>query len=323
MGDSQTLFKLIVFLGFISILAGLVFPGADAPWTAFSDTMANTPFPQFVNPADERFETDLRIVADGSVPPASSFDGDAVDNCDTSANPGGGTDWFGCVNTPDGDVSTASTNSTETQFRVVLSAAGGVPSAFPVIAIRTVTQCDATDPTRIDYIFLKSDDTTVVAEIPTDPFRCESFSNVTVYSYFDTPYPKISDFNNGRVVFNPGSPDAAEFSFLRVTLIYGATAECTGADTLTYIGCIIAGFFNFVIRVGRVIINGFVFLGQVIVYLGTVAFTFLGGLAGTFVFLFAIPGMPSIIQGIFDVILVGCLLWIFFLIAKLMRGTEG
>jgi len=316
MGESETLFKLVLVLGVSFLLIGAINPGSDAAYQAFSSSVQN--FPSFQNPFDERFEVDLRIIADGTIAPASTFDTDAVANCDNSTNPGAGTDWFGCVSTPDGGVSTASTTVAENNFKVNLSAAGGVPAVYPVLGVRTITQCNALATVMVDYLFYKSDDVTLIAEIPTDPIRCAAFVNITTYSYFDPAYPTVGNFSNGVARFNTGSSGSgANFSYLRVTLIYGATEECSGTDTLTYIGCVISGFFNFLIRLGRLIVNAFVFIGQTIVWFGSVAVGFLV-MFGT---LLTIPGAPTLVQGIISAIVVGLLVFIALVIFKAIRGS--
>ena len=313
LSDTGGLAGAVVVLGFIVLLANLVVP--NTAWTDFVDAAQATP--TFDNPFDERYEVDLNIVGDGSIAPASSADNAAVADCDTSADPGPGTDWWGCVNTPDGADSTASTDGVETEFKVELGAAAGLSGNLPVLAIRTMTQCNAAAAVIVDYLFFKSDDVTLIAEIPTEPFRCDSYNNGTVYSYFVTPHAIVSDYNNGVVLFNPeGGGNVASFSYLRVTLIVGADVECSSADTLAYIGCIIGGFFNFLIRGVRTIVSALIFVAQGFVYLGSMVVAFFGLFAVVFTL-----GAPSPYQEFIDVAVIAILVYMVVAFLKILRGA--
>jgi len=314
LSDTGGLAGAVVVLGFIVLLANLVVP--NTAWTDFVAAAQATP--TFDNPFDERYEADLNIIADGSLAPKSSTDTAAVADCDTSADPGPGTDWWGCVNTPDGADSFASTDNSEPQFKVGLGAAGGFSGSLPVLAIRTMTQCSAATTVTVDYLFYKSDDTTLIAEIPTDPFHCDSYENVTVYSYFVSPHATVSDYNNGVVRFNPsgGGSNVASFSYLRVTLIIGADVECSSADTLAYVGCIIGGFFNFIIRGVRTIVSALIFVAQGFIYLGSMVIAFFGLFAVVFTL-----GAPSPYQELIDVAVIAILVYMVVAFLKILRGA--
>lgn len=322
MAEAETIGKLISVLGIVFLFVGLLYPGEDTGWTNFQTQTQN--FPTFDNPfAGDIYEIPLPIVADsaqaGTEFPASSTDTDAVDDCDTSANPSGATDWWGCLLTQDAGVSYVTTSVAEEEFRVELGGVIGASGSLPILAIKMVTQCrGVSGETQSDFLFYKADETTLVFEIPaSQPITCEAdaFSNFTFLNNFDTTYPVVSDINNGFLEINPLAP--TDFSFVSITVVVGSTKDCSGEDTLNYIGCVIQSFFNAVIKVLRFIVNGIIFIGKIIAYFVLLIVAFFGMVT----FFFAIPDAPPLVQGIFTAFIVGSLFIVAIVLLSRLRGV--
>lgn len=322
-GETGVLVKLIMILGFMFLLIGALTPGGDSAWATFDTHIQN--FPQFDNPFDgERYEINLTYVDDwvqgGIQFPAAITDVANVTHCDASMNPSNATEWWGCLLTQDGNASYVSVNSTRTEFGMILAGATGAAPGLPILAVKITTECrSSTENHRIDYLFYNTSES-LQYEIPPGTFFCgfNTFQNVTFLSNFDTPYPIVANTNAGRYEVNPEEPIVSvDFSFIAITLIVGSTTECTGADTLTYIGCIIAGFFNAIIKGLRFLINGIIFTGQLIAYLIGLITAFFAVIA----YFLSIPGAPVIVQAIIDVIIIGMIFAVIFIILGKVRGS--
>jgi hypothetical protein len=321
MAEIESVAKIVIVLGIVFLFVGLLYPGQESGWTTFQTSIQS--FPQFDNPFNgDTYEIDVAIIDDwvqgGTQYPASITDAGSVSHCDTSASPNGATEWYGCLLTQDSATSYVSTNATKTEFGMSLSYITGASSDFPVLAFKITTECrSATENSYVDYLFYNSGEV-LQAEIPPGGFFCgyNTFQNVTVFAQFDTAYPTVADFNAGVFEVNPSAP--TDYSYIRITAIVGGSKDCTGADTLTYIGCVIAGFFNAVIKALRFLLNGIVFIGLIIVYFGSIVAAFLVMVA----FFFSVPGAPPIVQGLLSVFVVGALLLVGITIINQIRGAS-
>lgn len=106
-------------------------------------------------------------------------------------------------------------------------------------------------------------------------------------------------------------------STVTFTAIIGDTTGCSGGDFFANVGCQFQEFSTFAMNVGRFIVNGIVFIGQVLVYLLSI----IGNFIGLFGYFFSVPGMPSILQSILTVLFIGITLFIILVIMGKVRGT--
>jgi hypothetical protein len=331
MSESNTLFKLILALGIVFLFIGLLgasFPayaGATASWDAFTNSISTGPtFPTFQNPfATQRQNFTLLPIADGSVPPASVTDNDAVASCDTDATPTA--NWWGCLINRDASTSYVGSNN---QWRVILGAASGIPSANPILFLTVDIQCRTPSvDTPIQVDLFKADDVSLVATIT--GITCgpgPAFTNHSLQNDFVPLRPIVSDFSSGNLLVVVTSPFLSDVSYVAVIFTYGPEPECSSADTLGYIGCILSGFFNFIINGVRFLINGVVFIiatiATILLYIGSVVVNLFVGLAGSFGFLLALPNMPDPLQKGVAAFVIAVTAWIVYLAFKSVRGTS-
>lgn len=322
MAEAITLAKIFMFLGVMFAIAGMLYPGSDASWNALRTRISGEGFPTFTNPfAQETFEANFSIVGDGSAAPDAVFNTGGVPFCVPSATPAA--DWWGCLLTKDATIS-YNTDTAGTQSRVQLGNIQGVAATYSVLAIKINVQCRGNTFDRTtDFIFRKADDTTLVAEIPSQVMICpkNTFTNLTSVQQFDTTYPLVSDFNGGTVQVNPNG--STDYSFLDITVIVAPGAECAGTDTLTYIGCVINGFFNFLVKGARFIFNGIIFIFQLIGFAIFFVIDLFSGIIGAMAFLIGVLIVVPILGPVLILVMVGMILWFFYTLVKLVSGIAG
>ena len=106
-------------------------------------------------------------------------------------------------------------------------------------------------------------------------------------------------------------------STIRVTFfVTGAVANC-GTDFWTGIGCQIQQFFG-------LIVNGILFVANLLLFIGAVLFWFIGLVAIFFIALgslFTGMGLPTILSGLMGVLIVGFLFFLALIFMGKVRGT--
>jgi hypothetical protein len=154
-----------------------------------------------------------------------------------------------------------------------------------------------------------------------------SFANQTIQQDFvasaPAPRPNVGLFVHAVLRFqgeSPGDP-TVDFSAVVVNMFYTAP-DCNPADTLGYIGCIIAQGLATGIKGIQFLFNGAIFLGLLIVWGGTVIVEFVAGIVLASAALLTMPGEPALASGIIGLFLL--VLWggLIFAIITLVRGNE-
>ena len=340
MGESHTIFKMVLVLGVVFLLVGALSPGADAAWTAFSNTLSN--FPTFDNPfAAKSFTFSAR--ANGTADPVNSR-GVAPEppNCDFFEGDPGTNQWWGCINKLDQNASYLTTGfGSDYNTSVFLDAFPDASRSYVLLTITINYQC-AGDGTNIPFFDFRPasggpqlfsfHDLTI--DDPPKPcpddynagmggFQLQTWSNLsTTTSKEETGGTLMSLFftSGAELSWEPaGGTDTDLFlmSYVSVTVTYQVTSTCSSADTLIYIGCILTVVIFFVVDV-------FLFFIEIIGFTGEIIFWFLS-LISTFItlfgYFFAIPGAPPIIQGLITVIFIAIIAFIAFAVMKVVRGT--
>jgi hypothetical protein len=305
--ETETIAKLVMVLGIVFIFVGLLYPGQDSGWTDFEDTIRN--LPEFSNPLRTTGIAVLHPYQDDpTLPPTDASNDAGVSECDISdVSP-----YWGCIS--QGDDNGSYVWSTTNQFRVdIRSPSGG---GLPVISVYVTVQMrvNSADESEVVSVFLEDDlENPQWFSEPDTLFASDEFQDVTFGNAFDTPYPVMGSFNPGAVVIT-GQIDVSN---VVVTLTYLGTADCTGADTLTYIGCVLAGLFNTIVNAIGVVIGGIIFIGQILVYLLSIVVAFISMVA----FFFAVPDAPPVVQGVFTAFIIGALALIIIAIITRVRGS--
>lgn len=335
--------KIVMFLGAIMLLTGLVYPESTASWDSLEATLASGPqVPQNPTAGDPYVLSEKTIlltpVADGSLGPYSTTDSASVPNCDTQF-PWTAGDYFGCVNTDDGSGSYVSVSpaccSNPYEFSVNLSTFTldlATNEHTDLISVNVTYSCKAegTDPGGASFNFFLSNGahtqqgTGCVYISGANDFRTFLATGSYRNGLEVTPWD-ITDFSGSELTVQVANEIVADISSLSVSVTYmierfDKSVTCSSGDvacTLNQAWAWVADFWAF-------IVGGAIFVGQTIYayvayFLGVVG-GFLFGIIGSFAFFFAIPGMPPILQGGLDVILVSCIGYVVLVILRLFRG---
>lgn len=110
-------------------------------------------------------------------------------------------------------------------------------------------------------------------------------------------------------------------STLRVTILIGvvnadATVTC-GGDILSGLSCHFRQLIDFVSKLGSFVVNGVIYIFQILGYLVNIVVQFFS----LFGYFFTVPGMPSILQSLLTVLFVGLMLFVSIVIMGKVRGT--
>jgi len=320
MSDTTGLAKMLMALGVVFLLVGLLIPGEDAPWEQMVTNLSAQTFPTFVNPFSSiRTNFSMIPVADGNNGPASATDNNAFAGCTNATSPS--TDYWECVATEDAEVSYVGITVADDQFEVNLSSEGGVPTNLPVLWVTVSVQCNTTGAEAPFQIALEEADGSLIAQF--DMPACEGdWITVVRQNEFVPARPTTGQFNGGRAqpVFSSGF---ANISFISVNVFYNTEPECSPADTLTYIGCLIGQTLVVLFKVALIAINAVIFGVQLIFYGLTVGAILFGGFLSVIQFLFAVPGAPIVVQALIDIVLAGMIFTLLLTVVRLIRGGGG
>src|SRR3989304_1461240 len=312
MGSAGTIAKIVGVLAIVFVLIAGLYPGAGAAWDTFSVT--GQAFPEFQNPFYETISANPPLIADGDNAPDAAWNNGTVENCDDAdAVP-----YWGCVVSADGEDSYLSTLAGDNQFNVRydnIPTTGSLPVLHAIVSI----ECRATVNGTFSISLL---DSALGVQYSSPVVRCvgpwAEFIEMAVSATFGSLRPTVTDMTNGYIVF---AGDTGEFdvSYLSVAFVIGAENECSSADSLAYVGCLISSFFGTVVRGIRFVINGLIFTGQIVAWLFGIVAAFLGVVA----FLFALPDAPPIVQAVITGIVIALLVVVVLVIVGMARGSEG
>jgi len=118
----------------------------------------------------------------------------------------------------------------------------------------------------------------------------------------------------------PGPNYLVDVSTVRFTGTYQVTGSACGTDFFSQIGCVAFGFLEVVNHVLLLLLNFVIYAGLWFILATQLL---INGLA-VIVWLYSVPKMPALFQGLIDVVLTYCLAEVGYGIFKLIRGSpEG
>ncbi len=312
--DTAQIQRTIVALGLIAAFAVLMYAEMGIP--GGPPSISTPAYPTFANPFDATLQVVLPVVADSYPPgPASATDNGATPSCTTATTPT--SNFWGCVSTHDGTTSYVTVDATNSAFEVTLAAADGIPGGLPVLGVLVDTQCRAVGGTNetITYTFNSPGFTVTTQGLCV---AGSGYTDTSSYNQFDYVHPTVTGFSGSDIQMTVSTPFTADVSFIKVTLVYGTTAECSSGNSLTYIGCIISGFVDFFVKLGRLAFNAVIYVFSWVFVIAS----FIASVFGILAWLFAIPGVPPEIQLVLDALLSAMAFVLLFNVAKLVRGNE-
>lgn len=326
--ESQSLFKIVVFLGLVLFMASImatpwVYVGQPIPpnstWGRMQTQMSS--FPQFTNPFDSRGSVEMFGAADGNSTPAQVVNADPtnITHCTQSTNPTA--NWYGCLLIADQATAYVMTNATHPAIKLNLSDAVGTSGGSVVLTLFATIQCKATGispvTTKVDFIFERTNGSVFeFAQYAT----CNpgDFANNTLRVDFTAqPRASVADYADGKVyIQGQGSTNNIAVSYFHLRLEY-TDPDCAGADTLTYIGCVFGQAFRVLFNVVLFIVNGLIFVGQVLIWFVGMIGTFFSSILS----LVGVDGAPPVIAGFVGILLLGLFFYVAFVVMGKVRGT--
>jgi len=345
MSEAKTLFKMVIVLGIFFLFVG-VLPGGSTPqaWQDFQSQMDGQNFPQFSNPYQE-IRTADRVPKSEDPNPGIQYD-DFPDRCNNVSF-----EVWECLLTNDGADSYVVLNSSTPDIGFNLTEFSGTAGRRIISAFFTA-ECLSTRATvRIGIILNQG---TVITN---DGFECAigQFS-VSTFIINEITSPTAQPLWRGDNSCNMNSDDCGVailtpddcfsapppegcpaydilgggnevwFSSFRVRVTYIADVQsedaCVGDNFFTNIGCAIENFGRQVWLFLTYVVNGLIYVFQVMAYGLTAAFNLVAGFFQMLAFLYALPNTPEWAQIVVDVFVTAALVYILFIIVKTIRGSE-
>jgi hypothetical protein len=343
--ETHTITKIAIFVGFAFVLIAAFNPSAGAAWTNFQNSIQN--FPQFNNPFDNAIQ-----VSSFTMKPTSLVHGigsytnptkDVV-NCDTSPN------LWSCVRDNNG------TDGNKTYLMLYNPTFGGDPPGS-ACGVNECTQMtfdlegsSLKGSTLRDGSFdfwCQTIGGSIVHQlqvIAIDQWNTGMGAYQTIYTgstnrvqcpmgYFAkatirlAPSLIVADTSaqDERLTVDievAANEQANNYGIAVTTVrfngVYSVAATgCSAGDFFGNLGCQVGQFFDFIGKLGQFVVNGAVFIGQILVYFGNAAIQFFG----LFGYFFSIAGLPPILQGLLTVLFIGFSLYIAVAFFGKIRGT--
>lgn len=338
----MTAVRVVLALGLIAIFAVALYGESAPALPTVSD------LPSFDNPfsmADRTYE--LKPDADlDSDPPATATDefeteGTGIDDptCDTGTHPVGDAvnEFWGCVTDharpqnpePDGLQTRVNILAGDATFTVSLEAEQGGTGDNYLSGLTVVFQCRGNSATSVRILF--AFETSVGIPLPTGStpeVRCTP----GVFDVYEADYGgqlpdpggtnglTTSDFSNARLRVELGGTEElavgdVDISDLFVLVRFSPARACTGGFADRF-WCQGEQFFAFVV-------SFFTLLGEVVsfsVEWGLLIFNFIIAVFLIIAWLYAIPGMPTALQVIVDVVVTALAFALIIEFARLIRG---
>lgn len=323
MGEANSLLRVIVVLGIVLILAGLLYSGAQSGWDNFTSAVRNTP--AFNNP----FQSSSVIYSFGWASGGSGYENRVLKkgtahNCQAS--------YPNCIVDPDGqdgNLSYLEMNDDDAGSAEFLSLnITGLPSAGELRHGTLNIWCRANETSDVPI-------NVVIHEyIPSSGGAGNEYLGSLASQYYCIPgtgfrldvvdlRPDIvrnlnANANPPNLQMWVSGLHGKSWHTTKLTLYLEiAAVGCTGTDFFSNIGCGFANFAGTVVNVLLFIVNFFIFIGALILYLAGIANAFFGMLG----FLFAIPDAPGIVQTLISVLVIGMFGWLAFVFIRTVRGS--
>jgi len=333
LGESTTIFKLVLILGVMFLLIGTLLPGADSAWTQFSNTVQS--FPSFQNPFSMNVFVDsvLTPSAPGGSP-GTPHNLTAIGKTirPTCVN----TTFWDCMNTNDGNESyvflapnidcpsggecDSIISDYPTPFLpfdvtgdVYLNGTQFVQTVLVEVWCRSNTTAQGSVTVLVDFFNIK----TPLRHAFSCPVTLEDDFRRIAVNYDNVIHGNYSGFNGlGMTLWDATAPIQVTYIQVSVTtqrLSVVGGVPCAALD----IACELGRFGAIVVAVFQFIFNIFAFFGEVILWFAGIVV----GFATLVAFFFVIPGAPTIVQSIIVVVFVGIIAMIAFIVLKIVRGS--
>lgn len=354
MGESHSLFRIVLFLGFVLLISSVlatpwVYVGqplpSNSPWGQFSNGIQN--FPQFSNPFNAGVQSSVSHLhsVESAIPwnaPATGCNPDhyavsclqSIDNATYIR--------LQFVNAGNSCTANVSCGTAEVYMQ------GGAPTHFTLTDFTVTVYCRATTsaPAKWAMFFRTFSDVTVHTCPQSTIFQPVSFSfplsgdkepsapacfwsDIFTYRAYNsagcvvdtdlTHHPGIqADIEVCGITAICPASDGNSGPFEITAIIVDATFTVPQASCGTFdVGCVVARFFDPVIKGLQWVLNGIVFVFQIIAWFVGMIGLFFGALLS----ILSIPGAPPLITGLIGIIVIGCLFFISIVIMGKIRGT--
>lgn len=320
--DTSVLGKLLMGIGIIILIAGLMYPGADAPWNSFQNTLQNLNWPVFNNPFSPQAIMSQLL-------PKDSFcyiNENATGGCNGNTTAPVGCSFANgqdCIRTDDEESSyvNISGDTGNAGFAV-----NGTQDTFADYSIQTVNMgvwCRSTNVTM--GLFIKFNSNQVAATFyGTCPVSNGvyiklngAFTHQIISSPFGGNYTMFVVRNNTT----PGGGAKVTMIDLEVYFI-PEQINCAG-NVFENMGCQLANFGRIFIKFVQAIVNAIVFFISVIAWIGYLVAVFFLAIIQTLVFLYTLPNAPLVIQAVVSAFVTAELGSVVYMMIKLLRGQQG
>jgi hypothetical protein len=330
LAESNTLFRIVVILGFLFLLVGIggsqaLFPGSDAAWTSFRNSLSTGPqFPTFQNPFSTNYITAITVPdRNGATSGHESVFGCAAASywmCLQSND--GDTSYVVLNNTVDGGSLDAIHTSGYVNVHFNNLTAGNVVSLVLTVWCRGIGNATRSQNAHVDG----NRELYPTVSCPVS----DTYQAIRITITQMPPVWKLSELNNASSGYTlafqgPAGKVRVTYMELQVGQDTGQTGDCVG-NFFQVTGCQIGRFFTNFAKAIVFFFNGLVFIVASIVAILTFVISIIVGLfIGLFTtmgWFLAVPGAPPTVQGIIAAIFVGMIAWILYLILKTVRGTS-
>ena len=333
MDDNSALIKMVVILGAIMLLVSVLNPAANAAWGTFSRTVETGPsLPTFQDPRGQvnYWYTELPA-SNASV--GTDYQPAAVHGCFMA------TYWLCVISAyPYGNLTsfvTIGPSPAHTNYSVNMAATQGVNAAYQVAFLQAAFVCSNNLVQKPLFFYLYTGYNNHTTPFYTGNVLCNyGDTRATVYWNDSNPSQEtgqlsMADFAAMTVlVFGDIS---ANFTVSAMQFLIGVTSivDCTsgGLFNANAVACQIGNFVTQVVLFFALIGQGIIFvIGFLVGALAFIMQLLVGigvGLFISFLYFFALPGAPAIVQGAIDVLFIAFLLIISFMLIRVTTGLFG
>jgi hypothetical protein len=335
MSEARTITKMIIFMGILFLLIGLMYPGADAPWTAFKNTLGGQGYPTFNNPYQS---VQLATVVQKPTANSNPSGIESTTGCTIAL-------YFQCV-AQNSNTKWLTLNASDNglgsklggYFNVAMTNVTGqaVLSSSVTVWCRTNATSSNTGTTPIGLDNVRPGPTVVRNGIvsPTCNQGTEFLPLRFPVQLATGGFPvAISTWNNVSFLTGAGITLKLGVAAQKVQVSYvelntqidlgssgpGGSGSC--ANWWDF-GCQLSRLVDPLVKFFLFIGNGLIFFVQLIFWALTVMFTLGLGLIGTFAFMLALPGAPAIAQGAITALFIGCIAFILISFVIIARGSS-
>jgi hypothetical protein len=311
--------KMFLAIGLIIMIAGLLYPGADAPWISFQNTLQNIQWPTYNNPFSAQIVVSQLL-------PKDSFcyiNPGAIGGCNGNTTAPVGCTFVNaqqCIQTDDEDSSYVVISGDTGNAGFQVNGSQDTFADYSIQAVNFGVWCRSANQTM--NLFIHFSTTTLAANF----YGTCPISN-GVYVKLNGAYPHqiiSSPFGANYTMFverNGTQPGGiARVTMIDLEIIYVPEQVVCAGNVFENTGCQIANFGRTVAKFVAAGINAVSFIISIIAWTAYLVASFFLAVFQTLIFLYAIPGAPPIVQGVVSTIVTGILGATIYLLIKVLRG---